>query len=294
MNFASLSTEKVNPRSRDLDRLSPLEIVRLMNREDRHVLKAISSAAPQMARAVRLISASLGTGGRLILVGAGTSGRLGVMEAAECPPTFGTPPSMVQAVMAGGAAAVFRSQEGAEDSMPAGTSALRKHRVGKKDVVLGIAASGVTPYVHAALKAAKSRKAKTILLTCNPKTAQGLAHLRIAFPTGPEVLKGSTRLKAGSACKMALNIITTASMVQLGRVYGNRMVDLQPKSHKLYERALAMIEELGPASRNDARRLFHQARGQVKTAIVMARKNISYTEARRLLDQSKGFLRKIL
>ncbi len=293
-NYASLSTEKVNPRSRKLDRLSPLGIVQLMNREDKQVLRAVKQAAPQLARAIRLIERSFRSGGRLIIVGAGTSGRLGVIEAAECPPTFGTSPTMVQAVMAGGKSAVFKSKEGAEDSSALGASAMRTLRVGARDTVIGIAASGVTAFARTALKIARSCKASTILLTCSAKPPQGLAKLVISLKTGPEVLAGSTRLKAGSACKMALNILTTGSMAQLGKMYGNRMVDLQPKSIKLRDRALRLIQELGRVNRLSAERLFRDAKGHAKTGIVMARLNISYTQAQEQLRKSRGFLRKIL
>ncbi len=294
MNYASLSTEKVNPRSKGLDRLTPLQIVRLMNREDRQVLAAIGKADQSMARAISLIVKSLQAGGRLFLAGAGTSGRLGVIEAAECPPTFGTPPSLVQAAMAGGKSAVFQSKEGAEDSAALGLDFVRKARIRKEDVVLGIAASGVTQYVHSVLTEAKARGAGTILLTCNPKAPRDLARIRIALSTGPEILAGSTRLKAGTACKMALNILTTGSMVQLGKVYGNRMVDLQPKSRKLIERGLRLIQEIGHVSRRKAEILFQAAHRHVKAAIVMARKDISYADAVALLAKAKGFLRKAI
>ncbi len=294
MNYASLSTEKVNVRSASLDRLSSAQMVRLMNREDAQVLRAIAQASAAIARAIELTSGALREGGRLFFVGAGTSGRLGVIEAAECPPTFGTPPTLIQAVMAGGKAAVFRSKEGAEDSEREAVSAVRRFGVGKKDVVVGIAASGVTPFVKSALQAAKRRKAKTILITCNPKPSPGLARVVISLHTGPEVLTGSTRLKAGSACKMALNILTTASMVRLGKVYGNRMVDLQTKSRKLVERGIRLIRDVGRTSEKDARRLFKQSRGHVKAAIVMARKNVSYLKAVENLKKAEGFLRKVL
>ena len=294
MNYAALSTEKVNARSRGLDRLKASQIVQLMNREDKWVLWAIARARPAIARAIGLIEGSLRRGGRMFFAGAGTSGRLGVIEAAECPPTFGTPPALIQAVMAGGKSAVFRSKEGSEDSEKEAGSAIRRIGVGGKDVVVGIAASGVTPFVKSALQAAKNRKAQTILLTCNPKVTEGLARIVIALRTGPEVLAGSTRLKAGSACKMVLNMLTTASMVRLGKVYGNRMVDLQPKSRKLVERGIGLIQEFGRVREANARKLFQASRGRVKVAIVMARKNVSYTEATRSLKTADGFLRKVL
>lgn len=293
VNYATLSTEQPHPRSQSLDRLTPSQIVRLMNREDAQVLRAIAAAQPSIAKAISLITGVLRDGGRLFFVGAGTSGRLGVIEAAECPPTFNTPPSLIQAIMAGGKSAVFQSKEGSEDSESDAVSAVRK-RVGKKDVLVGVAASGVTPFVGAALQTARQRGAKTILLTCNPKTPPGRAHLLIALRTGSEILSGSTRLKAGTACKMTLNMLTTASMVQLGKVFGNRMVDLQPKSRKLVERAVRLIGELGHVREPQARQLFKDSRGHVKAAIVMARRHMSYAQAAKQLDQARGFLRKVL
>jgi len=294
LNYANLATEQAHPRSRNLDDLSPSQIIRLMNEEDRQVLKAIRRAEPQISRTIRLIVNALRQGGRLIFVGAGTSGRLGVIEAAECPPTFNTPPSLIQAVMAGGRSAVFRSKEGAEDSVTEAVSACRRVGVGRRDVVVGIAASGVTPFVQAALKFSKGRMAHTVLLTCNPASPRHLAHMMITLRTGPEILAGSTRLKAGTACKMALNMLTTASMVQLGKVYGNRMVDLQPKSKKLAARGLHLIRQLGRVSQIEAARLSKEARGHVKVAIVMARKKMSYPAAVEELKRVKGFLREIL
>lgn len=294
VNYASLPTEQLHPGSAKLDRLTPLQIVRLMNREDHEVLRAIERAHSSIAWAIGLITGSLRSGGRLFFVGAGTSGRLGVIEAAECPPTFNTTPGQIQAIMAGGKAAVFRSMEGAEDSEREAVTACRRAGVGRKDVMVGIAASGVTPFVGAALSAARGRKAQTVLLTCNPKASKALADVTIALRTGPEILSGSTRLKAGSACKMVLNILTTASMVQLGKVYGNRMVDLQPKSRKLVERGVRFIRDLGRVSEGEARSLFKEARGQVKVAIVMARRRCTDARAADLLKQAHGFLKDVL
>jgi N-acetylmuramic acid 6-phosphate etherase len=293
VNYAALSTEQVHPGSQSLDHLTPSQIIRLMNREDRKVLDAIRSASPQISWAVRLISGALSKGGRLFFIGAGTSGRLGVIEAAECPPTFNTKPDQVQAIMAGGKSAVFKSKEGAEDSGKAAVSACRRAGVRRKDVVVGVAASGVTPFVRAALEFARQRKARTILVTCNPHPPK-VAQVTIALPTGPEILAGSTRLKAGTACKMVLNMLTTASLVQMGKVYGNRMVDLQPKSRKLVERGIRLIRELGCVREAEARRIFKESQGHVKAAIVMARKKWSYPEAEKALSRADGFLRKIL
>jgi N-acetylmuramic acid 6-phosphate etherase len=263
-----------------------------MNREDRKVLVAVRQASPRIAWAVGLIVGAFRQGGRLIFVGAGTSGRLGVIEAAECPPTFNIKPGQVQAIMAGGEPAVFRSKEGAEDSEEEAMSACRRVGVGRKDVVVGVAASGVTPFVRAALRFARGRKARTVLVTCNPRFPR-IAEVTIALRTGPEILAGSTRLNAGTACKMVLNMLTTASLVQMGKVYGNRMVDLQPKSHKLVERGVRLIRELGGVRDRDARRLMKEARGHVKTAIVMARKKLSRPRAQDALKRADGFLHRI-
>jgi len=292
VNYAVLTTEQSHPKSGDLDLLSPRAFVRLMNREDARVLKAVSRAERPLARAIVLIARQLKTGGRLFFIGAGTSGRLGILEAAECPPTFNTPPELIQAVMAGGPSAVFRSKEGAEDSEREAAAAVRR-KVRRGDVVVGIAASGVTPFVRAALKHGRARGAKTLLITCNPGVRQAV-DIKIALATGPEILTGSTRLKAGTACKIALNILTTGAMVQLGKVYGNRMVDLQPKSRKLVARGIRLIRDLTGRTENDAQRLFREARGRVKVAIVMARKQLGYPAALRRLADAGGYLRKAL
>ena len=291
--FARLITERVNRKSRDLDRLSPLGIARLMNREDRRAVAAVGRVAPRIAEAVTLIVTALSSGGRLFFVGAGTSGRLGVLEAAECPPTFGTSPRLVQAIMAGGRASVFRSREGAEDDDRTAARLVRT-RVRAGDVVVGISASGVTPFVHSALRAANARGARTILVACNPRPDRRVPASVVIAPTpGPEVLAGSTRLKAGTATKLVLNTLTTAVMTRLGKVYGNRMVDLQPRSRKLRERALRLVIELGRVSRPRARQLL-DASGNVRVAIVMARTGRSAIDARRALRDAKYFLSPVI
>jgi len=295
IRYARLATERANPRSRALDRLTPREIAALMNREDHRAVLAVGRVRSQIAAAVELIVAALRVGGRLVFVGAGTSGRLGVLEAAECPPTFGTPRRLVQAIIAGGRGSVFRSREGAEDDEAAARRAVRA-RVRAGDVVVGISASGVTPFVRAALTAARGRGAKTVLIACN---AEGLreprgrrtAHLRIVPATGPEVLAGSTRLKAGTATKLVLNTLTTASMTGLGRVYGNRMVDLQPRSAKLRERALRLVAELAGVPRGQAWTALEASRGRVRVAILMARSGWNAAEASRALGAAGGSLR---
>ena len=240
-----------------------------MNREDEKIPRAVKREIPRIERAVKLITRSLEDGGRIFFAGAGTSGRLGVLESAELPPTFGTPPSMVQAFMAGGKKAVFRSQEGAEDDTAAARSAIRK-KVRRGDIVIGIAASGVTPYAKAAMREAGKCHAKTIFVTCNPAAPKNLADVTIALRVGPEVITGSTRLKSGTATKMVLNMLTTCSMVRLGKVRGNRMVDLQPRSRKLRERGIRLVTELTGASRARARALFNRAGGHVKKAVALA------------------------
>ena len=298
IRYARLATERANPRSRALDLLRPREIAALMNREDRRAVLAVGRVRSEIAAAVNMIVAALRGGGRLFFVGAGTSGRLGVLEAAECPPTFGTPRQLVQAIMAGGRGAVFRSREGAEDDEVAARRAVRA-RVRRGDVVVGISASGVTPFVRAGLSAAKGRGARTVLITCN---AQGLgkvpgrrtSHVRIVPVTGPEVLAGSTRLKAGTATKLVLNTLTTASMTGLGRIYGNRMVDLQPRSAKLRERALRLIAEVAGVSRVTAQRAFQVSGGRVRVAIVIARNRWDAAEASRALRAAGGSLRVVL
>jgi len=292
VRYERLATERVNPRSRHLDRLGARAIAALMNREDRRAVASVGRVAPAIAAGVERIVASLARGGRLFFVGAGTSGRLGVLEAAECPPTFGTPRTLVQAIMAGGRASVFRSREGAEDDARAARGAVRA-RVRRGDVVVGVSASGVTPFVRAALVTAAARGAATILVACNATRAVGRA-LLIAPAPGPEVLAGSTRLKAGTATKLVLNTLTTASMTRLGKVYGNRMVDLQPRSAKLRARAERLVAEIAGVDARRARRLLRQARGSVRVAIVMARRDLTADAAARALRAAGGSLRSVL
>jgi len=293
VRYDRLATERANRASRHLDRLSVIGIATLMNREDRRAVVAVGRARRPVAAAVELIVAALRAGGRLFFVGAGTSGRLGVLEAAECPPTFGTPPRLVQAIMAGGRAAVFRSREGAEDDERAATRAVRM-RVREGDVVVGVSASGVTPFVRAGLRAARARGAATILVACTPTADRRLARVVIALAPGAEVLAGSTRLKAGTATKLVLNTLTTASMARLGKMYGNRMVDMQPRSRKLRERAVRLVAELGGVPSARARRLLAEAAGRVPVAIVMTRRNLRADAAARALRAAGGSLRSVI
>ena len=293
IRYDRLPTELADPRTGQLDRLSAAQIARLMNLADRRAVRAVGRAAPAIGRAVDLIVRALSRRGRLIFVGAGTSGRLGVLEAAECPPTFDTPPSLVQAIIAGGKRTVFRSSEGAEDDGPEGARQIRR-RVRRGDVVVGIAASGVTPFVRAALREARKRGAATALVTCNPQVPASAARVVISLAVGPEVLTGSTRLKAGTATKLALNTLTTASFARLGKVYGNRMVDLRPRSAKLRARALRLVGQLGRVSPREAQRLLKSSDGQAKVAIAMARLGVDAPEARRRLKRAAGSIRRAL
>ncbi len=292
VRYDRLPTEQPNPHSHDLDRLPIPALLRLMNREDTALPRAVRAQLPRIARAAQLIVSSLRAGGRLVFVGAGTSGRLGVLEAAEMPPTFRTPPSMVQAVIAGGRAAVFRSHEGAEDDRLGARQAIER-RVRPGDVVVGIAASGVTPFVEAALRRARRLGGRTVLLTCNP-AAEAHADVRIAVATGPEVLAGSTRLKAGTATKLILNMLTLASMVQLGKAYGHLMIDVKPSSRKLHERAAWILQELTRCSAAKARWALAQADGRVTIAVLILRHGLTATRARRRLDAVGGSLRRAL
>ena len=289
-------TEHRNPRTLGLDVASSLEIVDLMNAEDRLVAPAVHARRAEIARTIDLVVEAFRAGGRLIYVGAGTSGRLGVLDSAECPPTFSTPPEMVVGLIAGGSPAMFKSQEGAEDDRQAGAGAMGEHRVSKGDVVIGIAASGTTPYVHAALSRARELGARTVLLTCSdaPPDLAKLCDVLIVVPTGPEALTGSTRLKAGTATKLVLNTISTGAMVRLGKGYGNLMVDLMAWSDKLKDRGERIVMEACRVDRAAARRAIDAAEGSVKLAIVMVRRGVSKDEAARLLEAGGGLVRRVV
>ncbi len=291
--FDRLFTERADPRTRHLDRLAAVAIARVMNRADRRAVATVGRAAETVGRAVDLIVGALRRGGRLVFVGAGTSGRLGVLEAAECPPTFGTPPSLVRAVMAGGRRAVFAPVEAAEDDEREGARQIRR-LLRPGDVLVGIAASGITPFVRAALREARRRGAATVLVTCNPAAPRRTARVVIPLDVGPEVLAGSTRLKAGTATKLVLNALTTASFARLGKVYGNRLGDLQPRSAKLRARALRLVSEIGRVGEREAERLLGAAGGSAKLAIVMARLGCTAPRARRRLAAADGFLGRVL
>ena len=285
-------TEQSNPRTTRIDELSTLEIVDLINAEDRMVAAAVGEERVEIARCIDLVVDCFRRGGRLIYVGAGTSGRLGVLDASEMPPTYGTEPRLVQGIIAGGLEALVRAQEGAEDSRADGAAAIDEREVDANDFVLGIAASGTTPYVHGALARARERGARTGFLLCTyPSEELQRTHDVVIAPlVGPEVITGSTRMKAGTATKMVLNTITTSAMVRLGKVFGNRMVDLQVTCEKLRDRGERILMETAGVSRPEAARILDDAGGHVKSAIVMARLGIPAHEARRRLDESGGIL----
>ena len=285
-------TEQRNPRSEALDRLSSLEIVGVINDEDARVAQAVREEREAIARAIDLALAAFRDGGRLIYVGAGTSGRLGVLDAAEMPPTYGTDPAMVQGVIAGGYAALVRSQEGAEDHPEDGAAAMDEKDIDRRDFVIGIATSGTTPYVHGALARARELGARTGFLLCTPPPQAMLdTHDVVIAPlTGPEVVTGSTRMKAGTATKMVLNTITTAAMVRFGKVDGNLMVDLQVTCEKLQDRGERILMATLAMDRARARTLLAEAGGNVKTALVMDRTGLSRADARRALERVKGVM----
>ena len=289
-------TEQRNPRSARIDTLSTIEVVDLINAEDRMVAEAVREERRQIACAVDLVVESFERGGRLFYVGAGTSGRLGVLDASEMPPTYGTDPEMVQGIIAGGLAALTVAQEGAEDVPADGARAIDERGVDEKDFVLGIAASGTTPYVHGALARARERGARTGFLLCTyPTAALKQTHDVVIAPlVGPEVITGSTRMKAGTATKMVLNTITTAAMVRTGRVFGNLMVDLQVTCEKLQDRGERILMETLHLERDAASALLERADGHVKTGIVMGTLGLERDEARRRLDDADGLIASVV
>ena len=291
--YKRLPTEQPNPRTRDIDLASTREIVRRINAEDRRVAPAVARESIRIAAAAELIARSLRFGGRLLFVGAGTSGRIGVLEAAECPPTFNTTRFQVQGVMAGGRNAVFRSREGAEDDAADGAEQVRR-RVRVGDVVVGIAASGVTPFVRGALGAAKRLGCRTVLVTSNRRSTMPEAEIVISPAVGPEVLSGSTRLKAGTAAKLVVNALTTAAMIRCGKVYDHFLVDLKPTSRKLRLRGIRIVGELARVGPQAAAKAFDEAGGSVKLAVLSLRAKLGLDEARRRLAAAGGSLRKAL
>jgi N-acetylmuramic acid 6-phosphate etherase len=297
VDAADLSlTERRNPRTVDIDLASSLEIVDLMAAEDAGVPAAVAGQRMAIARAIDFAETTFRGGGRLLYVGAGTSGRLGVLDASECPPTFGTDPELVQGIIAGGPPALTRAQEGAEDRPEVGARDLEGHAVGERDFAIGIAASATTPYVRGALEYAHARGAHTGLVASSPPPADLLSIIDIAILpiVGPEVVTGSTRLKAGTATKLVLNMITTGAMIRLGKTYGNLMVDLRATNAKLRARSERMVVEICGIDRADARRLLDAADGRVKTAIVMQALGVGRDEAERRLATVGGVVRRVV
>ncbi len=287
--FDDLLTEQPNPASERIDALDAEAILRLMNQEDRKAAEAVAAAIPSIARAVETIAKALRCGGRLFYVGAGTSGRLGVLDAAECPPTFNVPPDLVQGIIAGGPQALVRAVEAAEDDPKAGERDLLERNFTSADVLVGISASGRTPYVVGAVEAARRLGARTIGISCTPDSLLSRAvDIPIELLAGPEIIAGSTRLKAGTATKMVLNMLSTAAMIRLGHVFGNLMVNVQPNSEKLRDRAVRIVARSCGLGRNDAAELLARAGGDVKAAIVMFRLNLSLDQARKRLERAGG------
>ena len=293
--WVSLETESLHPRSANLDRLEPEALLAILSREDRKVVAAVEAEGRRVLEAALALARTLLDGGRVFIAGAGTSGRLGILEAAECPPTFGTDPDRIVGLIAGGSDAVFRAVEGAEDRESDGRRFLRARRLRPGDLVVGISASSVTPFVRGALLYARERGASTVLVTCasGRRGLRRLADVVIAPRVGPEVLAGSTRMKAGTATKLVLNRMTLLAMIRLKKVYGPYMVEIRPGSAKLRDRARRMIERLAAVDPERASELLDQA-GDVKTAVAMGSLGLSAAEARRLLARAKGDLREAL
>ena len=291
----NLTTERANLASANIDRMTTLEALRLINREDAKVAAAVREALPPIADAVELVARAIADGGRLIYLGAGTSGRLGVLDAVECVPTFSVAPDLVQGLIAGGVDALTSSIEGAEDKPEGAREDLKACGLTDADVVCGIAASGRTPYVIGGLEHAKAQGARTIAIACNAGSPIGaIADISISVDLGPEIIAGSTRMKAGTAQKLILNMLSTAVMIRLGKVYGNLMVDVNVSNRKLAERARRLVMQLTGVDDEGARALLLQANNEVKTAVVMSRKGVGCDEARRLLKQEEGKLRGVI
>lgn len=291
-NLRRLSTEQTNAASKDLDRKSSLQITRIINSEDAKVAAAVKRALRQIAMAIELIASALRKGGRLIYVGAGTSGRIAALDAAECPPTFNTDPKTVQFVIAGGEKALATAVEANEDSRELGEQAIARKKPGKHDVVVGIAASGRTPFTVAAIQYARKRGAKTVAVTCNPNSRLGkAAHISIVAEVGPEVISGSTRMKAGTAQKMILNMLTTGAMTRLGYVYGNLMVNVHVKNKKLKARGISMLERSTGVTRSEAEAALKAAKNEVPVALVMLKSGISRAQALHALAKAHSNVR---
>ena len=295
VNLRILETEQPNAASADFDCRSSLEIARIINSEDARVAAAVRRSLPQIAQAINWVADALAKGGRLIYVGTGTSGRIAALDAAECPPTFDTDPKMVQFIIAGGSKALAEATEASEDSRRLGRWAMAKKKPRGNDVVVGVAASGRTPFTIAAIEYARSQGAKTVAVACNRNSPlEKVAHLGIVAEVGPEVVAGSTRMKAGTAQKMILNMLTTGAMTRLGYVYGNLMVNLHLKNEKLAERGIVILEQAAGLSRAEARKLLKAARHSVPVALVMAKADVNRVQAADALKRSEGHVRKAI
>jgi len=294
--LSKLTTEQRNPHSMDIDASSTEEILKIINDEDKTIPYAVEKELPYIAQAVDLIVKALKNGGRLLYFGAGTSGRLGVIDASECPPTFGTPYGMIEGYIAGGKEAMFRAQEGAEDYEENGAKDILLAQVNNKDVVCGIAASRRTPYVIGAVKKAKELGATTLYITCNPRKDFNIKEVDVAICpyVGPEVIMGSTRMKSGTAQKLVLNMLTTTSMIRMGKVYENMMIDLQMTNKKLFERSKKIVMTITGVSYDEAAKYLQQAGGHVKTTLVMIKAGVNADDARERLIKADGFVRKAI
>jgi N-acetylmuramic acid 6-phosphate etherase len=293
--WQSLPTEAINPVSLAIDKTPVRDIIEMVVNEDRKVIAAVLREKERIAHGVEIIVHALKKGGRIIFVGAGTSGRLGVIEAAEIPPTFGTSPALVQAIMAGGQDAVFRAKEGVEDNFEEGARSLARLRLSKRDVVVGVSASGMTPFVRGSLTRARKAGAKIIFITCWPGSElQNFVDLQIAPAVGPEIIAGSTRLKAGTATKMVLNMLTTVAMIKVGKTYGNLMVDVQTSSEKLKDRARRILGIVTGVSYEEADALLRTAKWNVKAAIVMQKGNLTLPQALKRLKKADDSIREAL
>ncbi len=293
MNISDLQTERQNLSTIELDTKSALEIARIINEEDKKVASAVEKALPQIAEGIDIVAEAILRGGRLIYVGAGTSGRIAALDASECPPTFGTDPKIVQFVIAGGEKALSRATEASEDSRTLGRRDMARRKPGKKDVVVGVAASGRTPYTIAAVEYARKKGARTMAVVANPGSELGrTAEIEIVADAGPEVLSGSTRMKAGTAQKMVLNMLTTGAMARLGYIYGNLMVNVHTRNEKLSERGLGILEKAAEVDRATAARALKAAGNKVAVALIMLKTSLNRRQAEETLATAKGNVRK--
>lgn len=295
VELQKIATEQRNPNTTHIDTLSTLEMVRLINQEDQKVALAVAQVAPEIARAIDVITRQLSQGGRLFYAGCGTSGRLGILDAVECPPTYSTDPELVQAIIAGGYPAIFRAVEGAEDDFDLGRRDLQERGFAPQDVLVGLAASGRTPYVLGAMGYARELGAAVIAVTCCPGSeVDQMADIGIAPTPGPEVITGSTRMKSGTAQKMVLNMLSTGTMIKLGKVYGNLMVDVKPSNEKLIRRCVTIVREAVGCEEDQAVSALEACGYRPKVAIVMLLKKIDAEQARELLEQAQGRIARVV